>query len=390
MRSGAVSQPCAMRSAAGRSPTTPAPHWETLRQWRDCCCWADMRRTGSLRSLPACGCSRCRPASRPGRRTGSTMPTRASLRISVSAARNGSALAASVAARPSHGVDDADESVIADVGPDRRERLAETGARLQAAEQDRIGPDREWSAAFLAVLFAIHVSRMGFDRSALGIFSPLVAVAGDIVVALALTYFVIVPVRLFVRRTTRVVERTAWERVLDGSERTGVANWPRRALRWWLESRMRFAIRLRSARYSLASAFGRGLQIGLPLTAVIVASVPIWGMSWYFDTENWAAGIWNSWAASRTDTWRAAMVRDEVASWLSTLDGRGFMIKPDNFTGSEPFSFVVIGDTGEGDASQLVLKDSLLRASGADDVRFVVVSSDVVYPTGAMKDYESH
>ena len=24
-----------------------------------------------------------------------------------------------------------------------------------------------------------------------------------------------------------------------------------------------------------------------------------------------------------------------------------------------------------------------------DDVRFVVVSSDVVYPTGAMKDYES-
>jgi 3',5'-cyclic AMP phosphodiesterase CpdA len=79
-----------------------------------------------------------------------------------------------------------------------------------------------------------------------------------------------------------------------------------------------------------------------------------------------------------------------VASGLSTLDGRGFMIKPDNFTGSEPFSFVVIGDTGEGDASQLVLKDSLLRASGADDVRFVVVSSDVVYPTGAMKDYESH
>ena len=53
---------------------------------------------------------------------------------------------------------------------------------------------------------------------------------------------------------------------------------------------MRFAIRLRAARYSLTSAFGRGLQIGLPLTAVIVASVPIWGMSWYFDTENWAAG----------------------------------------------------------------------------------------------------
>ena len=88
--------------------------------------------------------------------------------------------------------------------------------------------------------------------------------------------------------------------------------WTRRGIRWWLESRMRFAIRLRSARYSLTSAFGRGLQIGLPLTAVIVASVPIWGMSWYFDTENWAAGMWNSWAAARTDTWRAAMVRAVV------------------------------------------------------------------------------
>ena len=152
---------------------------------------------------------------------------------------------------------------------------------------------------------------------------------------------------------------------------------------------MRFAMRLRSARYSLRSALGRGLQIGLPLTAVIVASVPIWGMSWYFDTENWASGMWNSWAASRTDTWREHMVRAVVASGRTTLDGRGFMIAPPNFTGAEPFSFIVIGDTGEGDASQLVLKDSLLRAASAEDVRFVVLSSDVVYPTGAMKDYES-
>ena len=86
-------------------------------------------------------------------------------------------VSANIAAGPSHAADDAEESVIADIGLDRPERLAETGARLQAAEQNRVGPDREWIAAFLAVLFAIHVSRMGFDRSALGIFSPLVAVA---------------------------------------------------------------------------------------------------------------------------------------------------------------------------------------------------------------------
>ena len=298
-------------------------------------------------------------------------------------------VSANIAAGASHATDEADESVIADIGLDRPERLAETGARLQASEELRVVPDREWIAAFIAVLFAIHVSRMGFDKSALGIFSPLVAVAGDIVVALALTYFVIVPLRLFVRRTTRTLERAGWERVLESPPRTGVAAWPRRALRWWLESRMRFAIRLRSARYSLTSAFARGLQIGLPLTAVIVASVPIWGMSWYFDTENWAAGVWNSWAAARTDTWRAAMVRAVVTGGRTTLDGQGFTIVPAGITGNEPFSFIVIGDTGEGDASQHVLRDSLLRAANMEDVRFVVVSSDVVYPTGAMKDYES-
>ena len=298
-------------------------------------------------------------------------------------------VSANIAAGPSHATDEADESVIADIGLDRPERLAETGARLQAAEEERVVPDREWIAAFIAVLFAIHVSRMGFDKSALGIFSPLVAAAGDIVVALALTYFVIVPLRLFVRRTTRTLERAGWERVLESPEHTGVAAWHGRALRWWLESRMRFAIRLRSARYSLPSALARGLQIGLPLTAVIVASVPIWGMSWYFDTENWAAGVWNSWAAARTDTWRAAMVQAVVDGGRTTLDGRGFAITPADLTGNDPFSFVVIGDTGEGDASQHVLRDSLLRAANMDDVRFVVVASDVVYPTGAMKDYES-
>ena len=295
---------------------------------------------------------------------------------------------ANITTRASYTEDDVDESVVADIGLDRPE-IAETAARLQTEEQNRGAADRGWIAALVAVLFAIHVSRMGFDRSALGILSPLVAVIGDVCVALALTYFVIVPLRLFTRRATRRLERIGWERVLDAPPRSGLAAWPAHAIRLWLESRMQFAIRLRSARYSLPSALGRGLQIGLPLTAIIVASVPIWGMSWYFDTENWAAGVWNSWAASRTDTWRTAMVRDVVASGLTTLDSRGFMVRPDNFTGDEPFSFIVIGDPGEGDASQQALKDSLLRASNAADVRFVVVSSDVVYPTGAMKDYES-
>ena len=308
--------------------------------------------------------------------------------VALAAGLRLAATTVNLAVAPVYSEHEADESVIADIGIERPERLAENGARLQRAEVNRVAADRSWIAALLAVLFAIHVSRMGFDRSALGILSPFVAVLGDVVFALGLTYFVIVPLRLFGRRVTRGLERRAWERVLGAPARTGLALWAERAVCLWLESRMRFAIRVRSARYSLSSALGRGLQIGLPLAAIIVASVPIWGMSWYFDTENWAAGIWNSWAAQRTDTWREAMVRAVVGSGQTTLDGRGFMVAPEGLNASVPFSFIVIGDTGEGDASQHVLRDSLIRAAAADDVRFVVLSSDVVYPTGAMRDYE--
>jgi 3',5'-cyclic AMP phosphodiesterase CpdA len=298
------------------------------------------------------------------------------------------ATAVNLSAAPVYSEHEADESVIADIGIERPERLTQIGARLQQEEEDRVAADRDWIAALLTVLLVIHVSRMGFDRSALGILSPLVAVAGDVVFALALAYLVIVPLRLSGRRMTRRLERRAWEHVLAVGTRTRLGALAEHAIRFWLLSRMRFAIRVREARYSLSAALGRGLQIGLPLAAIIVASVPIWGMSWYFDTENWAAGMWNSWAAQRTDTWRKSMVRAVVDRGQTTLDGRGFAVTPAGLAGNAPFSFVVIGDTGEGDASQHVLRDSLIRASAADDVRFVVLSSDVVYPTGAMRDYE--
>ena len=298
------------------------------------------------------------------------------------------ATASNLALAPVYSEYEADESVVADIGIERPERLAEVAARLQQDEVNRAGADRGWIAVILTVLFAIHISRMGFDRSALGLLSPFVALLGDVIFALGLAFFVMVPLRLFGRRETRGLERWAWERVLDAPARTGSVAWADRAVRLWLEWRMRFALRVRAARYSLTAALGRGLQIGLPLAAIIVASVPIWGMSWYFDTENWAAEIWDSWAAQRTDTWRAAMVRAVVGAGQTTRDGRGFMVMPEGLNGSAPFSFIVIGDTGEGDASQHVLRDSLIRAAAADDVRFVVLSSDVVYPTGAMRDYE--
>jgi hypothetical protein len=63
-------------------------------------------------------------------------------------------------------------------------------------------------------------------------------------------------------------------------------------------------------------------------------------------------------------------------------------VAPSGIHGTD-FSFIVIGDTGEGDASQQILRDQLLTVANRDEVRFVVISSDVVYPNGAMKDYEA-
>ena len=121
---------------------------------------------------------------------------------------------------------------------------------------------------------------------------------------------------------------------------------------------------MRAVRFSVPAALNRGLQIGLPLAAIIAATVPVWGMSWYFDTENWAAGIWNSWAESRTDTWREAMVRAVLAPEAAATRHRVFAVTARGHRSGD-FSFIVIGDTGEGDASQHVLRDQLLAVANS-------------------------
>ena len=107
-------------------------------------------------------------------------------------------------------------------------------------------------------------------------------------------------------------------------------------------------------------------------------------MSWYFDTENWASGVWDSWAATRTDHWRMAITKNSEEGF----GANAFKLHPQGVNDTSDFSFVVIGDPGEGDASQLVLKDQLISVSNHPKVKFVVISSDVIYPSGALKDYE--
>jgi hypothetical protein len=282
---------------------------------------------------------------------------------------------------------DSEETVIGELALSDNPELSALAQRLAAEETARAPIDRGWILGFLATLLAIHVGRMGFDRTFLGIVAPGFAVLGDLMVALLLAFIVVIPLSVLWRGLTRAPERWAWKWCLRVPEaRRG---WIRTAVRAAMVRRLRSSIRLRRARYSFRLALSRGLQIGLPLSAIIAATVPVWGMSWYFDTENWAAGIWDSWAEERTDAWREAMVRAVSGRRQTRGSNPAFAITPEHVTRGGDFSFIVIGDTGEGDASQHSLRDQYLQVVRKDEVKFVVISSDVVYPTGAMRDYEA-
>ena len=124
--------------------------------------------------------------------------------------------------------------------------------------------------------------------------------------------------------------------------------------------------------------------------AVVVAINPIWGFSWYFNTENWASAFWERVTEARTDIWREAMIAAVEREVLPTGVPREalFEVRPDGVSDATDFTFLVIGDPGEGDPSQASLRDRYLDLGRRPDVKFLVVSSDVIYPGGAMRDYE--
>jgi 3',5'-cyclic AMP phosphodiesterase CpdA/uncharacterized membrane protein HdeD (DUF308 family) len=265
--------------------------------------------------------------------------------------------------------------------------LLRLGERLAREEAARRPYDRHWVAALVAILFAIHVGRMQAEWTLIGLIAPILAVAGDVAVAALLALGVMGPARLALRRATWALERRGWMRLVARS----VERPPRfvdRLLRRYLVRSLRIWIRFHQMRDSLPFAGERALQMGLPLVAVVVATVPIWGMSWYFNSENWAAGIYNSWAEQRTDAWRVAMTRQVLAATPAGDAAGALRVGPPGLSGD--FAFLAVGDPGEGDASQHVLRDQIIRAGAGADVRFMVISSDVIYPTGSMKDYESN
>lgn len=279
---------------------------------------------------------------------------------------------------------DVSDDIVSDLGLKGNEMVTAIAQELEDEELAEAPYIRQLNWVLIGILFFIHLGRMGFDRSYLGVLSPLLATLGDIVIALVIAYALIGPARFFFSKLTGWLEDDLW-RWVQGKKPDGtLAKWAQGSTQTFLKSRIKSRIRFRKAGYSLPTAIRTGLRIGLPWSALLAAIMPVLGMSWYFDTENWASGVWDRWAATRADAWRMSIARAAGTDF----GANAFALKPGGVSDSSDFSFVVIGDPGEGDASQLILKDQILKVTEQPDVKFVVVSSDVVYPSGQLKDYE--
>jgi uncharacterized membrane protein HdeD (DUF308 family) len=303
--------------------------------------------------------------------------------VAVAAALRLFGIAWNMAVTPVHTADDAARTVIDDLELGDHPEAGVLLEDIAAEERTRASADHGWAIAFVLTLFAIHVARLEPDGTLLGYLSPLVAVLGDMALAVLFSFLIAAPLLLSLRSSTRWLERMTWRWYLAAGEARSRPRY--RLAAAWLRYRLRMALRLREARYSIPAALWRSLAAGLPIAAIVTATVPLWGMSWFFDTENWASGVWNSWVEARADGWREEMVRAVTGAGGPQADT--FAVTPPGTQGD--FAFIVIGDPGEGDASQQILRDQLLAVAEQPDVRFVVVSSDVVYPNGSMIDYEA-
>ncbi|MGW2523443.1 metallophosphoesterase family protein [Streptomyces sp. NPDC001617] len=103
-------------------------------------------------------------------------------------------------------------------------------------------------------------------------------------------------------------------------------------------------------------------------------------LSWFNPKTLWAArnGVLSSWFGDPTGHTRSRWVAQREAAGAPADK----VIRRDD---PGRFSFMVIGDTGEGDDSQYAVVPGFLKIGQGTD--FAVVTSDVIYPVGSADDY---
>ncbi|MDL5199362.1 metallophosphoesterase [Streptomyces sp. ALI-76-A] len=103
-------------------------------------------------------------------------------------------------------------------------------------------------------------------------------------------------------------------------------------------------------------------------------------ISWLDPRMLWAArnGVLASWFGDPTGRTRSRWVAQRAAAGAPPDK----VIRRDD---PDTFSFMVIGDTGEGDDPQYAVVPGFLKVG--QDSRFAVLASDVIYPVGSADDY---
>ena len=194
-----------------------------------------------------------------------------------------------------------------------------------------------WCLVLLAIFLAIHVMRLDSQWSFIGFISPFTALVGDTVVAILLAVLLALPLRLLWRKLTRPLERIAWSRLQHLQETDTNPTFSRKVFEFWLSRRMRLAMDMREFRHSPNFALWRVLRVGLPLTAILIAVNSIWGFSWYFNSENWASGVWQEITKERVDPWRKSMTtaveKDALAKGIAPE--KIFAIEPEGVADKE-------------------------------------------------------
>ena len=245
-----------------------------------------------------------------------------------------------------------------------------------------------WLAVATVVLFATHLARMRSADTWLGLVSPFVATAGDFIMAVLLGGLLVAAAAARVAAAVAPARAKSLATAPRAERTPGCTRC--RAVSFESGPMSACLLPARCATHACRwrSAAGVVLRLGLPLAVLLAAMNTIWGFTWYFNTESWASAFYQKVTELRVDTWRAAMV-DRIRSAYRGKDDDLFRVTPPGIEDGD-FSFIVIGDPGEGDTSQYALVDRYLDIGRRDDVKFLVIASDVIYPAGAMEDYENN
>ena len=128
--------------------------------------------------------------------------------------------------------------------------LATLNASLSKEEEDRRVVNIYWCLIFVVVFFAVHIGRMRVYWTPIGMIDPLVAVAGDVGMALLLAFCIVLPLRLTWRKMTRPLERRGWRRSLAMVDSGRSPVLLDKLGQPWLRGRLRFAQRMCQIRRS--------------------------------------------------------------------------------------------------------------------------------------------